>query len=109
MFFPAVAVVITFIGAAGLVLSSLVRVGDFVFNASAVCLVAGPLVFFTYVVIGLYLEFVSTGQKPQAPISRSRPLQAAASSVAFDEWTPEGLKRDRLGPLNRRSGRAKRV
>jgi len=109
MFFPAVAVIITAMGAAGLVLSSLVRVGDFVFNASAVCLVAGPLVFFSYVIIGLYLEFLSTGQKPRAITVRSRPLQAAASSVAFDEWTPEGLKRERLGPLNRRSGRAKQI
>jgi len=108
MFFPAVAVIITAIGFAGLVLSSLVRVGDFVFNASAVCLVAGPLIFFSYVVIGLYLEFLSSGEKPQAPNARSRPLQAAASSVAFDEWTPEGLKRERLGPLNRHSGRARR-
>ena len=106
MFFPAVAVVITAIGFAGLVLSSLVRVGDFVFNASAVCLVAGPLIFFSYVVIGLYLEFLSSGEKLQAPNARPRPLQAAA--VAFDEWTPEGLKRERLGPLNRHSGRARR-
>ena len=109
MFFPAAAVIITAIGLAGLVLSSLVRVGDFVFNGSAVFLVAGPLIFFSYVVIGLYLEFLSTGQKPQATIARSRPLQASASSVAFDEWVPEGLKRERLGPLNRRSGRAKRI
>jgi len=109
MFFPAVAVIITFIGAAGLVISSLFRVGDFVFNASAVCLVAGPLVFFSYVVIGLYLEFLGTGQKVRATISRSHPLQAAASSVAFDQWTPEGLERERLGPLNRRSGRAKQI
>ncbi len=63
MFIPIVAAIVFLVGAGGLVLSSLAPiVGDGVFNFAAVCLVAGPLIFFFYVMIGLCLEFVAVNR-----------------------------------------------
>ena len=59
MFIPIVAAIVFLVGAGGLVLSSLAPiVGDSFFNFAAVCLVAGPLIFFFYVIIGLCMEFI---------------------------------------------------
>lgn len=105
--------IVTLVGAAGLVFLSLVRLGpagDAVFNAASVCLVVGPLIFFSYVIFGLCLEFISGEQIPAGQAAaRARSFDApstSASPVAFDLGLPEGLRRERKGPLNRSTGRA---
>jgi hypothetical protein len=116
MFFPIIAAMVTLVGAVGLVISSLVSTsgaGDLVFNAAAICIVVGPLIFFSYVMIGLCLEFASTNQKPEVKIAGPVPspdlLVAPLSYVAFDEPLPEGLRRERKGPLNPSTGRASKI
>jgi hypothetical protein len=115
MFFPIIAAMVTLVGAVGLVISSLVSssgAGDMVFNAAAICIVVGPLIFFSYVMIGLCLEFASTN-KPEVKIATLVPspdlLVAPLSYVAFDERLPEGLRRERKGPLNPSTGRATKI
>jgi hypothetical protein len=105
MFFPATAAIITSVGIVGLIVSSLVHAsaaGDIVFNAAAACLIAGPLIFLFFVIIGLCLEFVDTNYKPDSRAStlgRSPDIHVAAvSQVAFQQWMPARLKR--MGPLN---------
>ena len=114
MFFPAVAAIITLVGAAGFVISSLVHASaaaNFIFNASAFCMVAGPLIFLCYVVIGLWLEFVSVNRIPAVRrVARGpSPDLAQPGPAAMDEWIPEGLLREHKGPLNRSTGRASRI
>jgi hypothetical protein len=116
MFFPAVAAIITIIGTVGFVISSLVHAsgaGNFIFNASAVCMVVGPLIFLFYVVIGLFLEFLSINRVPDIGIAASgasRAVPAAfPATAAFDDWVPEGLLREHKGPMNRSTGRATRI
>jgi hypothetical protein len=105
MFFPATAAVITSVGIVGLIVSSLVHAsatGDIVFNAAAACLIAGPLIFLFYVIIGLCLEFVNTNYKRDSRAStlgRSLDVHVTpVSQVAFQQWIPERLRR--MGPLN---------
>jgi hypothetical protein len=116
MFFPAVAAIITIIGAVGFVISSLVHAsgaGNFIFNASAACMVAGPLIFLFYVIVGLFLEFLSINRIPDVRITAGGPSPdvpaALPSQAAFDDWVPEGLLREHKGPLNRSTGRAAKI
>ena len=109
MFFPIVAAIVFLIGVGGLVLSSLVPiVGDGVFNFAAVCLMAGPLIFFFYVMAGLCLEFIAVNRPPVvgtfAPVRAS--YAPASPADLIYEQLPEGLRRERKGPLNPSSGRA---
>jgi hypothetical protein len=113
MFIPIVAAIVTLLGAAGLVLSSLAPiVGDGFFNFSAICLMAGPLIFFFYVILGLYLEFVAAN-RPSTVVSTFAVGQAAYAPATLsyftDEKIPEGLRRERKGPLNPSTGRAPRI
>jgi hypothetical protein len=113
MFIPIVAAIVTLLGAAGLVLSSLAPiVGDGFFNFAAICLMAGPLIFFFYVILGLCLEFV-TANRPSTVVSTFAVGQAAYAPATLsyftDEKIPEGLRRERKGPLNPNSGRAPRI
>jgi len=112
MFFPTIAAAITIIGLVGFVVSSLVypsTAGDLLFNAAAVCIVAGPLIFFSYVVIGLCIEFVSVNRKSDMSIAARAPprdaLEVPLSRIGSYVWIPEGLLRERKGPLNPATGR----
>ena len=109
MFFPTLAALITSVGVVGLVVSSLAHSSDFVFNAAAVCPVVGPLIFFFYVVIGLCVEFITTNRKLETRItifaSEPAPLLSQVKVIPFENWIPEGLRRERKGPLNRSTGR----
>ncbi len=116
MSIPKIAVIVTLIGAVGLVLSSLVHasaVDDFVFNAAAVCLVGGPLIFFGYVFTGLCIDVAHADRIPEVRIAALVPSAAVPvvprSAVTFDEWVPQGLRRGRKGPLNRSTGRANKI
>ena len=114
MFIPIVAAIVTLLGAAGLVLSSLapVIVGDGIFNFSAVCLVAGPLIFFFYVMIGLYMEFVDTNWPSEVRlVAHSRSPYASETTPGLFPYDapPEGLQRERKGPMNPSSGRATKI
>lgn len=109
--FSLIAATLTLVGALGLVISSLAHTSaasEPIFNAAAICLVAGPLVFFSYVVIGLCVEFVRFDREPEplsvAPAPPS-PL-ATVGNEAFGKWIPEGLRRQPKGPLGRNTGRA---
>jgi hypothetical protein len=109
--FPLIAAVLTLVGALGLVISSLAHtsaVSEPIFNAAAVCLVAGPLVFFSYVVIGLCVEFMHFDREPEPGRVASTPPSPLATidNEAIDRWIPEGLRRKPKGPLGRISGRA---
>jgi hypothetical protein len=111
MFVPFLASALTSVGGLALVISSLVRTGsDSAFNVAAFCLAAGPLIFFSYVVVGLCIEFVRADRKPESvtvrlPHSFDRAV-ASAGNVELGKWVPEGLRRERKGPLNRVRGRA---
>ena len=115
MFIPIVAAIVTVVGAGGIVLSSLAHAsaaGDAIFNVASVCLVVGPLIFFAYVIIGLCMEFLSTNRVGAGIVAlgsssgvRAPPL----SQAAYDEGLPEGLRRERMGPMNPSNGRAKRT
>ena len=107
---------ITLVGAVGFVISSLVSAsaaGDPVFNSAAICIIVGPLVFFSYVIIGLCMEFASTDPKPEVRITMRGPSlvvpEAALSYAAVAESLPEGLRRERKGPLNPSTGRATKI
>ena len=109
MFISIVAAIVTMLGAGGLVLSSLAPiVGDGFFNFAAACLVAGPLIFFFFVIFVLVLEFMQTSQPSGASTKALRQAAyAPASTIHFVyEQIPEGLRRERKGPLNPSSGRA---
>ena len=115
MLLPIIAAMITLVGAVGFVISSLVSAsaaGDPVFNSAAICIIVGPLVFFSYVIIGLCLEFASPYPKPEVRIMRGPSLavpEAALSHAAFAEGLPEGLRRERKGPLNPSTGRGDKI
>jgi hypothetical protein len=109
MFFPIVAAIVFLVGAGSLVLSSLTAMlGDGFFNFAAVCLVVGPLIFFFYVFIGLFLEFIDANRPPVLSMVAPGPSSYAPTVPGHfsDEQTPEGLRRERKGPLNPSSGRA---
>jgi hypothetical protein len=106
MFFPTIAAIFTAVGVIGLIVSSLVQAsaaGEFVFNAAAACIIAGPVIFFFYVITGLWLEFASTGHNLASPTisdsgqSSHIPI-AQFSAVPLQQWTPERLRR--MGQLN---------
>ena len=112
MFFPTIAAAITIIGLVGFVVSSLVypsTAGDLLFNAAAVCIVAGPLIFLSYVVIGLCIEFVRVNRKSEVSVAARAPsrdaLEVPLSRIGSYVWIPEGLLRERKGPLNPATGR----
>jgi len=117
MFFPIIAGIVTLVGVFSLVISSLVHAiaaGNLIFNAAAVCLIVGPLTFFFYVIIGLcieFIEFARTDRKPELRISTRGPSLDVAplGYVVFDERLPEGLRRERKGPLNISTGRANKI
>ena len=114
MFISIVAAIVTLLGAGGLVLSSLAPaiVGNGMFDFSAVCLVVGPLIFFFYVMIGLYMEFVETNWPSAVRIvAQTRSPYASAASPALSAYDapPEGLRRERKGPMNPSSGRATKI
>ena len=119
MVIPIIAALVTALGAGGLVLSSLIHassVSDVIFNAASVCLVTGPLIFFAYVIFGLWMEFLefsSGGQKPDVRIVAHTPspdvVAAVFSQAAYYDGLPEGLRRERKGPLNPSTGRASRI
>ena len=111
MFISIVAAIVFLVGAGGLVLSSLAPIlGDGFFNFAAVCLVAGPLIFFFYVIIGLFLEFVGANRPPVAIPAVGQAAYAAASLIHFAyDQTPEGLQRERKGPMNPSRGRADKI
>jgi hypothetical protein len=109
MVIPIVAAIVFLGGAGGLILSSLAPiVGDGFFNFAAICLVAGPLIFFFYVMAGLFLEFVAANRPPIASTIALGQAGYASESLSYftDEKIPEGLRRERKGPLNPSSGRA---
>ena len=106
-----IAAALTLVGIFGLVISSLAHTfaaSEPIFNISAICLVAGPLVFFSYVVTGLCIDFAHFGREPEpvrvAPVAQ--PPLALIGNETFDKWIPEGLRRQPKGPLGRITGRA---
>jgi hypothetical protein len=107
-----IAVIVTLIGAAGFLIMSLVHASagyHFIFLAAAACVLIGPLIFLGYVVVGLCLEFASTSRISAVKAVAGRaPSDVAAAPYghAGSEDLPEGLRRERKGPLNRSSGRA---
>jgi hypothetical protein len=111
LFFPTIAAAITIIGLVGFVVSSLFHwstAGDLLFNAAAACIVAGPLIFFWYVIIGLCIEFISVDRKSNVSIAVRGPspdVAAPHARIVSQVWIPEGLLRDRKGPLNPATGR----
>jgi ABC-type multidrug transport system fused ATPase/permease subunit len=107
-FFPTFAAAITALGVGALVVSSLAHAsaaGDWFFNVAAICMVAGPLIFFTHVIAGLWLEFASINRTFE--IRRTIFAQPLAPALwpALDQSIPEGLRRERKGPLNPSTGR----
>jgi hypothetical protein len=108
--FSLIAATLTLVGALGLVISSLAHTSaasEPIFNAAAICLVAGPLVFFSYVVIGLCVEFVHFDQEPEpVRVASTPPPLASVDNETIDRWIPEGLRRKPKGPSGRISGRA---
>ena len=113
MFIPIVAATVFLIGAGGLVLSSLAPiVGDVFFNFAAACLVTGPLIFYFYVILGLCIEFVKSNQTADVSVvAFGSPAYAQANYPSHFVYggLPEGLLRERKGPLNPSSGRATRI
>lgn len=109
MFFPIIAAGVTIVGVVGLVISSLAHASsaaDLLFNAAAICIVVGPLIFFGYVIIGLFIEFMSINKKPDVRIAARGPSpEVPLGLVASHEWIPEGLLRERKGPLDPSTGR----
>ena len=112
MFIAIVAAIVTLVGAAGLVISAFFPMSDLLFNAAGVFLVGGPLIFFGFVIIGLCIEFASTNRPSEVRVFARSPSPyapvAPPSGFPFDEGLPEGLRRERKGPMNPGSGRATR-
>ena len=107
MFIAIFAAAVTFVGLGGFALSSLLpasAVNDFFFNVAAVCMVLGPVIFLIYVVIGLFIEFISTEYKSAVAPAGRAPLREVPDF--FIDPLPEGLRRMPKGPLNRSTGRA---
>jgi hypothetical protein len=104
------AAALTFIGVGGFALSSLLpasAINDFLFNVAAGCMVAGPIIFLVYLVIGLCIEFISTEYK-SAVVTAAR-YPSSDVPVFFIDPLPEGLRRMPKGPLSSKTGRAARV
>jgi len=111
---PIFAALLTFAGAGAFVLSSLFYnffFSDFFFNLGVVCFIGGPLIFFAYVVIGLCLEFYIVNDVPPYNVITTMPARYPSEVLYNLELSslPEGLRRERKGPLNRRTGRRKNV
>jgi len=105
-----IAAILTLVGVLGLVISSLVHtsaVSETIFGAAAICLVTGPLVFLSYVIIGLCIEFVRLNRRPELVTVSRLPLPplAPVGNAALGKWIPEGLQRKPKGPLGRTAGR----
>ena len=116
MLIPITAAILTLVGAFSLVVSSLVGTGtvsDFFFSTATFCLIVGPIIFLSYVVIGLCIEFVAVNRKPEMVAQRRTPsfdsADAPPVSTKRDEWIPEGLRRQRRGPLGPIYGRASNI
>ena len=105
------AALLTFAGAGAFVLSSLFYdffFSDFFFNVGAVCFIIGPLIFLAYVVIGLCLEFYIVNDVPLLNAFTVTPARYAPDAPLHRvelATLPEGLRRERKGPLNRTTGR----
>lgn len=107
-FFPTFAAAITALGVVALVVSSLAHAsaaGDWFFNVAAICIVAGPLIFFAHVIGGLWLEFASINRAFEVKSAVFAQPLAPALWPARDQSIPEGLRRERKGPLNPSTGR----
>ena len=116
MLIPITAAILTLVGAFNLVVSSFVgtgTVGDFFFSTATFCLIVGPIIFLSYVVIGLWIEFVAVNRKPEVVAQRRAPSFDSAGappvSTKRDEWIPEGLRRQRRGPLSPIYGRGSNI
>jgi hypothetical protein len=113
MFFQTLAAIITLVGVIGFVISSLLHAsgaGDFLFNAAAICITIGPLIFFCYVIIGLCLEFASITRKTEVKIAVHVPsVSVPVGMPSHLNWMPEGLRRERNGPLSPSTGRANKI
>jgi len=112
MFFPMLAAIVTLVGVIGFVISSLLHAsgaGDFLFNAAAICITIGPLIFFCYVIIGLCLEFASISRKTEVRIAAHAPPVNVPVAMPNLDWMPEGLRRERKGPLSPSTGRANKI
>ena len=100
MFFPITAAIVTLVGAFGLAISAFVNASaaDHIFNAAVICLVGGPLIFFSYVIIGLCVEFASATPKPEVRVIAHWPASDVPltpdSQIVSDEWIPERLRRE---------------
>lgn len=120
MFILITAAIITFTGFAGFVISSLVSsfthapaASDVIFNTSAVFLVAGPLAFFGYVILGMGLEFIRINRPPKVRAAAPAPSVIVPAvlprHVPFEQSLPEGLRRQPKGPMNPGTGRASAI
>ena len=113
MFFPTLAAIVTLVGVIGFVISSLLHAsgaGDFLFNAAAICITIGPLIFFCYVIIGLCLEFASITRKTEVRIAAHvPPVNVPVGMPSHFDWMPEGMRRERKGPLSPSTGRANKI
>ena len=109
------AALLTFAGAGAFVLSSLFYnffFSDFFFNVGVVCFIAGPLIFLAYVIIGLCLEFYIVNDVPPYGAITITPARYAPEMPLYSlelANLPEGLRRDRKGPLNRSTGRGGKI
>ena len=113
MFFPMLAAIVTLVGVIGFVISSLLHAsgaGNFLFNAAAICITIGPLIFFCYVIIGLCLEFASITGKTEVRIAAHVPsVNVPVDMSSHLDRMPDGLRRERKGPLSPSTGRANKI
>jgi len=104
------AALLTLAGAGTFVTSSLFYgyfFSDFLFDAGVICFSLGPLIFLAYVLVGLWLEFYVINDVPAAvTVSPARYAPETPLYSLGLAGLPEGLRRERKGPLNRGTGRA---
>ena len=111
MSIPIFAILLALAGGASFVLSSIFYnffFSDFFLNVGIICFIIGPLIFLAYVVIGLCLEFYSVNQVALSGTAVITPARYAPEGLLYSPELvslPEGLRRDRRGPLNRSMGR----
>jgi len=113
MFAPIIAAIITLVGLVGFVTSGLVGnpTGEDGLIFYAGFLAGGPLIFVGYVIVGLCKDFASTNQIPEGRVAvRVTNATWPRSTGAFGyEGLPEGLRRERKGPLDPGTGRANKI
>jgi hypothetical protein len=113
MFFPILSAGITTLGAGAFIMLSLFHLGvasNILFIIAAVCFALGPVVFLLYVLSTLSLEFLVSEIDYRYRLSPATAPAAYAPATLYGatEWVPEGLRRERIGPLNRSTGRLRR-